>query len=230
MKKKITIAVDGHSSTGKSTLAKQLAKSLNFIYVDTGAMYRAVTLHAHENNLIEGNSLNTVELIKQLHQLKINFQINPENGQSEIHLNDLNIEHKIRKMEISERVSLVAQLPEVREKLVEIQQEMGKSGGIVMDGRDIGTVVFPKAELKLFMTASPKIRAKRRFEELKAKGEKATYNQVYSNLIERDEIDSNRKHSPLKQAEDAVLIDNSNLSLTEQFEVIKTLAKLRATN
>ena len=230
MKKKITIAVDGHSSTGKSTLAKQLAQSLNFIYVDTGAMYRAVTLHAHENNLIENNSLNAEELIKQLHQLKINFQINPENGQSEIHLNDLNIEHKIRKMEISERVSLVAQLPEVREKLVEIQQEMGKSGGIVMDGRDIGTVVFPEAELKLFMTASPKIRAKRRFEELKAKGEKATYNQVYSNLIERDEIDSNREHSPLKQAEDAVLIDNSNLSLTEQFEVIKTLAKLRATN
>jgi len=227
MKKKITIAVDGHSSTGKSTLAKQIAKQLNFIYVDTGAMYRAVTLYAFENKLINNTELNKDELLKTLDQLKINFQVNPKSGQSEIHLNDVNIEDKIRKMEISERVSLVAQLPEVRKKLVEIQQEMGKSGGIVMDGRDIGTVVFPYAELKLFMTASSEIRAKRRFEELKAKGDKATYQQVYTNLMQRDKIDSNREHSPLKQAEDAVLIDNSNLSLEEQFEMIKALALVR---
>lgn len=228
MKKNITVAVDGHSSTGKSTLAKQLAKKLNFIYVDTGAMYRAVTLHAYQNNLFSGTKLDQSQLLEQLHQLKINFQVNASNGQSEIHLNNVNIEDQIRNMEISERVSVIAQLPEVREKLVEIQQEMGKSGGIVMDGRDIGTVVFPNAELKIFMTASPKIRAQRRFDELKTKGEKVSFEQVYTNLMQRDEIDSNRKHSPLKQAEDSILIDNSNLSLKEQFEMIKALIFCRS--
>ncbi|MFO7701906.1 MAG: (d)CMP kinase [Psychroflexus maritimus] len=224
---KITIAVDGHSSTGKSTLAKQLAKKLHFIYVDTGAMYRAVTYFALENKLFENQKLNKEKLVAQLNQLEIDFQLNTNTNESQIHLNSTNVENKIRKMQVSQHVSIIAQLPEVRHKLVEIQQEMGKYGGIVMDGRDIGTVVFPGAELKLFMTASAKTRAQRRFEELQTKGEEITYKEVYDNLIERDEIDSNRAHSPLKKAEDAVLIDNSNLSLEEQFEMIKALVNCR---
>ncbi len=225
--KKITIAVDGHSSTGKSTLAKQLAKRLDFIYVDTGAMYRAVTYFALQHDFFAAQKLNQEKLIQQLDDMAISFQLNEKNKQSEVHLNQINVEKHIRKMEVSERVSSVAQLPEVRNKLVNIQQELGKKGGIVMDGRDIGTVVFPKAELKLFMTANAQIRAQRRFEELTQKGDEISFEQVYKNLKERDEIDSNRTHSPLKQADDAVLIDNSNLSLNEQFQMILALAKCR---
>lgn len=218
--KKIVIAIDGHSSTGKSTVAKQLANHLNYIYVDTGAMYRAITLFAHDNNWIEGDSLNETALVEKLSEVSISFQLNPDTQKSEVFLNGTNVEDQIRDLTISSKVSLVAQVPQVREKLVEIQQQMGKEKGIVMDGRDIGTVVFPNAELKLFMTASPEIRAQRRYDELKSKGDSVSYDDIFENVMHRDKLDSERTHSPLKQADDAVLVDNSNLSQEAQFEFI----------
>lgn len=221
--KKIVIAIDGHSSTGKSTVAKQLANHLNYIYVDTGAMYRAITLFAHQNNWIEGDSLNEPALVEKLSEVSISFQLNPDTQKSEVFLNGTNVEDQIRDLTISSKVSLVAQVPQVREKLVEIQQQMGKEKGIVMDGRDIGTVVFPNAELKLFMTASPEIRAQRRYEELKSKGDPVSYDDIFENVMHRDKLDSERTHSPLKQADDAVLVDNSKLSQEEQFEFILNL-------
>ena len=221
--KKIVIAIDGHSSTGKSTVAKQLANHLNYIYVDTGAMYRAITLFAHDNNWIEGDSLNETALVEKLSEVSISFQLNPDTQKSEVFLNGTNVEDQIRDLIISSKVSLVAQVPQVREKLVEIQQQMGKEKGIVMDGRDIGTVVFPNAELKLFMTASPEIRAQRRYDELKSKGDSVSYDDIFENVMHRDKLDSERTHSPLKQADDAVLVDNSNLSQEAQFEFILDL-------
>lgn len=221
--KKIVIAIDGHSSTGKSTVAKQLANHLNYIYVDTGAMYRAITLFAHDNNWIEGDSLNETALVEKLSEVSISFQLNPDTQKSEVFLNGTNVEDQIRDLTISSKVSLVAQVPQVREKLVEIQQQMGKEKGIVMDGRDIGTVVFPNAELKLFMTASPEIRAQRRYDELKSKGDSVSYDDIFENVMHRDKLDSERTHSPLKQADDAVLVDNSNLSQEAQFEFILDL-------
>lgn len=223
--KKIIIAIDGHSSTGKSTTAKVVAQKLHYVYVDTGAMYRAVTLYAIENNLIENGEVNTKSLLKQLENIRLSFVYNDSLGYAEIYLNHRNVENEIRSLTVSQSVSKIAQLPEVRQKLVSLQQHMGKEKGIVMDGRDIGTVVFPDAELKIFMTASAEIRAKRRFDELQAKGENVTFDEVLENVKNRDFIDSTRKESPLKKADDAIVIDNSKLTVDQQIQKIITLAE-----
>lgn len=222
--KKITIAIDGFSSTGKSTVAKKLAKALGYIYVDTGAMYRAVTLFALENGFFKEDVLDKSALIKSLVTIQLQFKFNEETQQSDIHLNGKNVEKEIRTLRVSKRVSPVATVPEVREKLVAMQQQMGKDKGVVMDGRDIGTVVFPDAELKLFMTASPEKRASRRYKELLDRGDKVTYEEVLKNVQERDRIDSTRETSPLKQAVDAIPFDNSDMGLEEQFERIHQFA------
>ena len=223
---KITIAIDGFSSTGKSTVAKQLAKKLSYVYVDTGAMYRAVTLYAMQNELINDDDFNSEALIGQLSNINISFKYNESLGFAEVYLNDINIEKEIRTLEVSSFVSKVAAISEVRAKLVEQQQRMGKGKGVVMDGRDIGTVVFPDAELKLFMTASAKNRAERRFKELIERGDEVEYVDVLNNVQERDYIDSNREDSPLVKAKDAIEIDNSNMTLDEQFNKILQLVKM----
>ena len=216
---KITIAIDGYSSTGKSTIAKRLASTLDYIYVDTGAMYRAVTLFSLVQGAInDKGEVDEAALIDQLSDIHLKFIPNKETGRSEMFLNDKNVEREIRSMRVSGFVSKVAAIKEVREKLVKIQQAMGKDKGIVMDGRDIGTVVFPDAELKLFMTASPEKRAARRYKELLEKGEEVTYAEVLKNVEERDRIDSTRSISPLTQAKDAIEFDNSDMGLEEQFE------------
>ncbi|MCR9227581.1 MAG: (d)CMP kinase [Flavobacteriaceae bacterium] len=218
---KITIAIDGYSSTGKSTIAKRLAAALGYIYVDTGAMYRAVTLFALNHGFVGGKGeLDSDGLIAKLSKVNLKFVPNTETGRSDMFLNDENVEQEIRSMRVSGFVSPVAAIKEVREKLVRIQQEMGKDKGIVMDGRDIGTVVFPDAELKLFMTASPETRAARRYKELLDKGEEVTYAEVLKNVEERDRIDSTRTVSPLTKAKDAIEFDNSDMGLEEQFERI----------
>lgn len=217
---KITIAIDGYSSTGKSTIAKQLASALGYIYVDTGAMYRAITLYALRNGLITKNHFNQAALCKKLSDIQLGFVPNEETGKSDVTLNGENVEKEIRTMEVSRYVSQVATVKEVREKLVAMQQEMGKAKGIVMDGRDIGTVVFPTAELKIFMTASADARAARRYKELLNRGDDITYEEVLENVQKRDFIDSNREESPLRQASDAILFDNSDMGLKEQFERI----------
>ena len=222
--KKITIAIDGFSSTGKSTLAKELAKHLGYIYVDTGAMYRAVTLFSMQNGFISKDFLDKDSLINSLSNIKIYFQFNSDLGFAEMYLNSENVEKEIRTIEVSSFVSKIAEISEVRSKLVEQQQEMGKNKAIVMDGRDIGTVVFPDAELKIFMTASPETRAQRRFDELQAKGDDVSYQEVLANVQERDYIDTHRVDSPLVMAEDAIEIDNSYLTREEQFEVVLELA------
>ena len=223
--KKITIAIDGFSSTGKSTLAKQLAKELGYVYVDTGAMYRAVAYFAMQHNLVSETHLDKAGLIAQLSNINLRFQFNPTLGFAEMYLNNENIETPIRTIEVSRMVSKVAEISEVRAKLVEQQQAMGKDKGIVMDGRDIGTVVFPDAELKLFMTASSKTRAQRRFDELVEKGQHITFEDVLQNVEERDYIDTHREDSPLVKADDAIEIDNSSLSKKEQFEIVLQLVK-----
>ncbi len=223
---KITIAIDGYSSTGKSTVAKQLAKYLGYVYIDTGAMYRAVTFYAMKKGLISDDDFNIEALIYQLPNIKISFKFNEALGFAEVYLNDINVEKEIRTLEVSSFVSKVAAISPVRHKLVEQQQKMGKDRGVVMDGRDIGTVVFPDAELKLFMTASAEKRAVRRYEELISRGDKVLYEDVLQNVQERDHIDTTRKDSPLEKAKDAIEIDNSNLSLEEQFDKILQLAKM----
>ncbi len=223
--KKITIAIDGFSSTGKSTLAKQLAAALGYVYVDTGAMYRAVAYFAMQHNLVSETHLDKAGLIAQLSNINLRFQFNPTLGFAEMYLNNKNIEAQIRTIEVSRMVSKVAEISEVRAKLVEQQQAMGKDKGIVMDGRDIGTVVFPDAELKLFMTASSKTRAQRRFDELVEKGQHVTFEDVLQNVEERDYIDTHREDSPLVKADDAIEIDNSSLSKKEQFELVLKLVK-----
>lgn len=223
MDKKITIAIDGFSSTGKSTLAKQLAKHLGYVYVDTGAMYRAVTLFAMENGFISEEFFNKEGLIDCLPEISLQFLFNPELGYAEIYLDEENVEGRIRTLAVSNLVSRVAEVSQVRARLVEQQQHMGENKGVVMDGRDIGTVVFPNAELKLFMTASPETRAKRRFDELTQKGENVTFEAVLSNVENRDYIDSHRKDSPLVKAPDAVEIDNSHLTIQEQFDKVLAL-------
>lgn len=223
---KITIAIDGFSSTGKSTVAKQIAKHLGYVYVDTGAMYRAVTFYAMQNGLISDDDFNKEALIYQLPKINISFKFNEALGFAEVYLNEENIENQIRTLEVSSFVSKVATVSEVREQLVKQQQKMGENKGVVMDGRDIGTVVFPNAELKIFMTASAETRAKRRFEELIERGDEVIYEDVLKNVQERDYIDSNRKDSPLVKADDAIEIDNSNLSLQEQFDKILQLTKM----
>ena len=220
MDKKITIAIDGFSSTGKSTLAKQLATHLGYVYVDTGAMYRAVTLHAMRNNFIGRDNLDKEALVKSLPQVELAFKFNFELGFAEMYLNGENVEKEIRSMEVSGNVSRIAEVSEVRAMLVQQQQQMGMDKGIVMDGRDIGTVVFPDAELKIFMTASAETRAKRRFDELRAKGLEVSFEAVLNNVQERDRIDSNREDSPLIQAVDAIAIDNSYLTREEQFKIV----------
>jgi cytidylate kinase len=222
--KNITIAIDGFSSTGKSTLAKELAKHLGYIYVDTGAMYRAVTLFSMQNGFISKDFLDKDSLINSLSNIKIYFQFNSNLGFAEMYLNSKNVEKEIRTIEVSNFVSRIAEISEVRSKLVEQQQEMGKNKAVVMDGRDIGTVVFPDAELKIFMTASPETRAQRRFDELLAKGDDVSYEEVLTNVQERDYIDTHREDSPLVMAADAIEIDNSYLTREEQFEVVLELA------
>ena len=218
--KKIIIAIDGFSSTGKSTLAKQLAKHLSYVYADTGAMYRAVAFFAMQKGFIGINFFNKEALIANLPDIKLHFEFNSELGFAEMYLNDVNIEKEIRTLEVSNFVSLVAEISEVRTKLVEQQQEMGNEKGIVMDGRDIGTVVFPNAELKIFMTASAETRAKRRFDEMKSKDQEVSFEEVLKNVEQRDYIDTHREDSPLRQADDAIEIDNSYLTKDEQFNAV----------
>ena len=226
----ITIAIDGFSSTGKSTVAKQLAKHLGYIYVDTGAMYRAVTLYTMQNGWIDKDQFDVDALVSNLDKIVISFTFNPELGFAEVYLNGVNIEREIRTLEVSSFVSKVAAIPEVRYQLVKQQQKMGKDKGVVMDGRDIGTVVFPYAELKLFMTASADKRAIRRFDELIGRGDDVKYEDVLRNVQERDYIDSHREDSPLVQAEDAIEIDNSDLTLQEQFDTVLNLVNKTLSN
>lgn len=226
--KKITIAIDGFSSCGKSTMAKDLAKEIGYIYVDTGAMYRSVTLYAmHHGMFGADNSIDTAALEKAMPQIKISFRLNVETGRPDTYLNGQLVEKDIRTMEVSSRVSPIAALPFVRKALVEQQQAMGKEKGIVMDGRDIGTVVFPDAELKVFVTASAEVRAQRRFNELKAKGMEADYACILKNVQERDYIDSHREVSPLRKADDAVELDNSNMTIAEQKQWLRNIFEER---
>ncbi|CAM3846215.1 (d)CMP kinase [Flavobacterium branchiophilum] len=222
---KIIIAIDGFSSTGKSTIAKQLAQKLGYVYVDTGAMYRAVALYALEQGIISNEFFDIPLLITHLPAIKLRFVWNETLGFGEIYLNDQNVETAIRTLKVSNYVSKVAEISEVRSKLVEQQQAMGQQKGIVMDGRDIGTVVFPMAELKIFMTASATTRAQRRYDELIAKGEDVTFEAILDNVEQRDYIDTHREDSPLIQAKDAILIDNSTLTKEQQFDIIFDLAK-----
>ena len=215
--KKITIAIDGFSSCGKSTMAKDLAKEIGYIYVDTGAMYRSVTLYALRHNLFNADgTIREEELQAQMKDINISFQLNKETGRPDTYLNGENVENEIRTMEVSSHVSPIATLPFVRKALVEQQQRMGAEKGIVMDGRDIGTVVFPNAELKIFVTASAEVRAQRRYDELKAKGMEADFADILKNVQERDYIDSHRETSPLRKADDALELDNSQLTIAEQ--------------
>ena len=221
--KKITIAIDGFSSTGKSTLAKQLAKELGYVYVDTGAMYRAITYFAMQKQLIKTDFFDKKSLTEVLPKIQLEFKFNADLGFAEMYLNDENVEKQIRTIEVSNFVSKVAEVSEVRSKLVEQQKEMGKNKAIVMDGRDIGTVVFPDAELKIFMTASAETRAQRRFDELQQKGDDVSYEDVLKNVVERDYIDTHREDSPLVIADDAIEIDNSYLNKEEQFAAVLDL-------
>ncbi len=217
--KKITIAIDGHSSCGKSTMAKDLAKKVGYIYVDTGAMYRAVTLYALRNGLFNADdTIREEELQAKMSEINISFKLNEETGKPDTYLNDELVEQDIRTMEVSNLVSPIAALPFVREALVAQQQKMGEEKGIVMDGRDIGTVVFPNAELKVFVTASAEVRAERRYKELIGKGMEADFDEILKNVQERDFIDSHREVSPLRQADDALLLDNSHMTIEEQNE------------
>lgn len=224
MNPRITIAIDGFSSTGKSTVAKQLAKELEYVYVDTGAMYRAVALYAMRKSYINGSSFDVQGLLKDLPSIELKFVFDEKLGFAAIYLNGENVEEEIRSMEVSGYVSKVAEISEVRAKLVAEQQQMGKEKGVVMDGRDIGTVVFPDAELKIFMTASPEERATRRYKEMKSKGQEVSYEEVLKNVEDRDHLDTTREDSPLVIADDAIEIDNSYLNLEEQFKIVKELA------
>ena len=215
--KKIIIAIDGFSSCGKSTMAKDLAKAIGYIYIDSGAMYRAVTLYCIEHHLFEADGKIKEDILKhELQNIRIQFQTDPESKRSITYLNGTNVEERIRMLDVSSLVSPIAALGFVREALVRQQQEMGKRKGIVMDGRDIGTTVFPNAELKIFVTASPEIRAKRRFDELKAKGQTVNLEEIKQNIEQRDHIDQTRTVSPLQRANDAILLDNSHLTIEEQ--------------
>jgi cytidylate kinase len=224
-KGRINIEIDGHSSSGKSTMAKSLAKELNFVYIDTGAMYRAAALFCIKERLIDGNEIDERRIPAAIERMYIAFKYNSKTEQSEIHLGGVNVEKEIRSMEVARRVSLVAAVPEIRHKLVNIQQRMASVGGVVMDGRDIGTVVMPKAELKFFITADLEIRARRRFEELKNKGVESSLGDVLNNIRERDRIDTTRAVAPLRKAKDSIVMDNSNLSIDEQFDFLLNHAR-----
>lgn len=225
---KIIIAIDGYSSCGKSTMAKDLAKKIGYKYIDTGAMYRAVTLYCIQNDLFDGDELNLEQLEQSMPKIKIDFRFNPETGHSEAYLNDKNVEKEIRTMEVADKVSIVSTVGFVRRAMVIQQQIMGKEKGIVMDGRDIGTVVFPNAELKVFVTARPDVRAQRRLDELKTKGENVSFEEVLKNVKKRDFIDSTRTESPLKQADDALVLDNSDITIEEQNEWLLKNYELRS--
>lgn len=223
----LIIAIDGHSSCGKSTVAKDLARLLKIAYIDTGAMYRAVTLYALRKNLIANGKIDENGLKSALDAIDIRFRPNLSKGTNDTWLNGENVEEEIRDLEVSNNVSPISALGFVRKRLVELQQLMGEKGGVVLDGRDIGTVVFPNADLKIFMTADPEIRAQRRLDEMKGKGQNPTFEQVLKNVIDRDLMDSTRKESPLKQAEDAVALDNSHLTPHEQLDwILDKLAKM----
>ena len=215
--KKITIAIDGFSSCGKSTMAKDLAREVGYIYIDSGAMYRAVTLYSIENGIFDGDIIDTEKLKKEIGNIHISFRLNKE-GRPETYLNDVNVEDKIRSMSVSSKGSPISALDFVRKEMVAQQQSMGAKKGIVMDGRDIGTTVFPNAELKIFVTATPEIRARRRYDELKAKGQEASFDEILENVKQRDYIDQHRDVSPLRKADDALLLDNTNLTIAQQKE------------
>lgn len=215
MIKDLIIAIDGHSSTGKSSMSKIIAKKLGYTHIDSGAMYRAVTLFALQNNLIQDNQVLVEKLVPRLPEIQISFKYNPEKDRNETYLNNTNVEDEIRDIQVSSMVSPIAVIPQVRDYCVALQQQMGQQKRIVMDGRDIGTTVFPNADVKIFITASPEIRAKRRFLEYEQEGKTIPFDEVLANVIKRDHIDSTRDYSPLKQAEDAILLDNSNLNLEE---------------
>lgn len=224
---KIIIAIDGYSSCGKSTFAKAIAARLGYIFIDTGAMYRAVTLYALEHGAIRSGIVDEDEVVRLLKEIQITFRFNPERGASDIYVNGDRVEGKIRTIEVSNCVSAVSAIAEVREMLVKMQQEMGRRKGVVMDGRDIGTVVFPDAELKIFMTADPKVRAQRRYDELTAKGDKVSLEEIEQNVRDRDYQDMHRAISPLRQAEDAIVLDNSQMTVEEQMTwVMERIAAL----
>ena len=224
---KIIIAIDGYSSCGKSTFAKAIAARLGYIFIDTGAMYRAVTLYALEHGAIRSGIVDEDEVVRLLKEIQITFRFNPERGASDIYVNGDRVEGKIRTIEVSNCVSAVSAIAEVREMLVKMQQEMGRRKGVVMDGRDIGTVVFPDAELKIFMTADPKVRAQRRYDELTAKGDKVSLEEIEQNVRDRDYQDMHRAISPLRQAEDAIVLDNSQMTVEEQMSwVMERIAAL----
>lgn len=216
--KKITIAIDGFSSCGKSTMAKDLAKEIGYIYIDSGAMYRAVTLFSIENGIFSNETINAEELKRQMDNIHITFMLNSETMRPDTYLNGVKVENKIRTMEVSSKVSPISTLDFVRTAMVEQQRKMGEEKGIVMDGRDIGTTVFPNAELKIFVTASAEIRAQRRYDELKVKGQEASFDEILENVKSRDHIDQNREVSPLRKADDAILLDNSQMTISEQKE------------
>ena len=217
-KHKIIIAIDGFSSCGKSTFAKSIAARLGYIFIDTGAMYRAVTLYALEHGAIRSGIADEERIVALLPEIAITFRFNPQRGASDIYVNGDLVEGKIRTIEVSNCVSAVSSIREVREKLVAMQQQMGERRGVVMDGRDIGTVVFPDAELKIYMTADPKVRAERRYAELRAKGDEVSFDEVLDNVISRDKADMSRAISPLRKADDAVVLDNSRMTVGEQME------------
>ena len=223
--KKIIIAVDGYSSTGKSTTAKAVAKALGYVYIDTGAMYRGVTYLALEKGLVSTQGVEIKPLMKALRHSKFNFVYNPALGFSELYLDGKNIEDNIRSIDVANWVSEIAKQPEVRTFLVNLQRKMGEEKGVVMDGRDIGTVVFPEAELRIFMTASEEVRAQRRFKELQTKGEKVSFEEVLANIKHRDHVDTTRKESPLRKADDAITIDNTHLTIEEQVDKILSILK-----
>jgi cytidylate kinase len=223
MKRKLIIAIDGHSSCGKSTFAKAIAKELKYIYIDSGAMYRSVTLYCMRKGLAGIRGINKRDITSALKDISINFIYNPDISEYETFLNSENVEREIRGIEVSANVSSISQIPEVRERMVEMQRQIGVFKGIVMDGRDIGTVVFPDAELKIFMTASVDIRAKRRFDELKSKGEEISLDEVKRNIVARDIADENRDISPLRRAEDAIVLDNSRMSVGQQMEWVRDI-------
>jgi cytidylate kinase len=223
MEKRIIIAIDGYSSCGKSTFAKAIARMLNYIYIDSGAMYRAVTLYCMRKGYVDGTSIDRNSLVADLNNIIVDFVYNPGSDGFETFLNCENVEQQIRSIEVTSNVSLVSQVAEVRERMVELQRKIGMSKGIVMDGRDIGTVVFPSADIKIFMTATADIRARRRFDELKAKGLNVEFDSIRRDIIARDIADENRDISPLRRADDAVLLDNSRMSLARQMEWVKEL-------
>lgn len=225
MRTNYVIAIDGYSSCGKSTVAKELAKKLSFAYIDTGAMYRAVTLFCLQNNLIINDEVQVEKLIAQLPNIKIAFTFNAQTKRNETMLNNTVVEDEIRGLQVSSHVSAVSKIKEVRQKLVELQRLMGQSNNVVMDGRDIGTVVFSDANLKIFMTADPRVRAQRRYDELTAKGESVSFDEILKNVTDRDYQDENRDESPLRRADDALILDNSTMSREEQFEWI--LSKIK---